>query len=113
MTKKVLLLGCAFPAELRYFARGVARAGAHAFGVDHVPQSQLPDVARESLSGYLQVANLFDEDASFHAVRAWAGSTTFDRVESLWEGTVLLAARLREAFGAPSGSSSPPGIPWS
>ena len=99
--KNVLLLGCAFPAELRYFARGVARVGARVFGVDHVPQSHLPDIARESLSGYLQVASLFDEDAAVAAVRAWAGSTTFDRVESLWEGTVLVAARLREVFGAP------------
>jgi biotin carboxylase len=101
MTKKVLLLGCAFPAELQYFARGVARVGAHAFGVDQMPESHLPAIVRESLSGYLQVPSLFDEDAAFDAVRAWAGSTAFDRVESLWEGTVLLAARLREAFGAP------------
>ena len=101
MTKNVLLLGCAFPAELRYFARGVARVGARVFAVDMVPESQLPDIVRESLSGYLQVPNLFDEQAAFDAVRAWAGHMTFDRVESLWEGAVMLAARLRESFGAP------------
>jgi len=35
------------------------------------------------------------------AVRRWAGPVRFDHVETLWEPTVLLAARLREAFGAP------------
>jgi biotin carboxylase len=99
--KNVLLLGCAFPAELRYFARGVSRVGARVFAVDQMPESQLPDLARESLSGYLQVESLFDEQAAFDTVRAWAGSRSFDRIESLWEGTVLLAARLRDALGAP------------
>lgn len=99
--KNVLLLGCAYPPELPYFTRGLAQVGARVFGVDHQPESQLPALTRESLSGYLQVASLSDEEASFHAVRSRVGSTPFDRVESLWEPTVLLAARLREALGAP------------
>lgn len=99
--KNVLMLGCAYPAELGYFTRGVARAGARTFAVDQVPESHLPPFVRESLSGYCQVPSLFDEQVAFEAVRTWAGSMTFDRVESLWEPTVLLAARLREALGAP------------
>jgi biotin carboxylase len=99
--KTVLLLGVSWPAELSYFARGLARVGARVFGIDGVPESHLPAHVRESLSGYLQVASLFDEQAAFNAVRGWAGSMTFDHVETLWEPTVLLAARLREALGAP------------
>lgn len=99
--KNVLLLGCSWPAELSYFARGLARAGARVFGVDAVPESHLPQHARESLSGYLQVRSLFDEQEAFDAVRRWAAPVMFDRVETLWEPTVLLAARLREALGAP------------
>lgn len=99
--KTVLFLGCAYPAELPLFARGLARVGARVFGVDQVPESHLPQAARESLSGYLQVTSLFDEQAAFEAVRQWAGAVTFDHVETLWEPTVLLAARLRDAFGAP------------
>jgi biotin carboxylase len=99
--KNVLFLGCAYPAELPLFARGLARVGARVFGVDQVPESHLPQEARESLSGYLQVPSLFDEQAAFEAVRRWAGSVTFDHVETLWEPTVLIAARLRDAFGAP------------
>jgi biotin carboxylase len=101
MTKNVLLLGCAYPPELPYFARGVARTGARVFGVDQVPESHLPPMTRASLSGYCQVQSLFDEDQSLDIVRRWAGSASFDRVESLWEPCVLLAAKLREAFGAP------------
>ena len=101
MTKNVLLLGCAYPPELPYFTRGVARAGARVFAVDQLPESHLPPMVRESLSGYCQVPSLFDEEPAVDAVRRWAGSKTFDRVESLWEPSVLLAARLREALGAP------------
>lgn len=100
MTKNVLLLGCAYPPELPYFTRGVAGVGARVFAVDQVPESQLPRMVRECLSGYCQVASLFDEQAAFDTVRRWAGPMSFDRVESLWEPAVLLAARLREAFGA-------------
>lgn len=92
-------------AGLSFFARGLARVGARVFGVDAVPESMLPPHARESLSGYLQVTSLFDEQAAFDAVRRWARSMTFDRVETLWQPAVLLVARLREALGAPGLSS--------
>lgn len=97
----VLLLGCAWPLELSYFCRGLARMGARVFAVDLVPASQLPPHVRESLSGYLQVSALFDEGVAFDEVRHWAAALPFDRVETLWEPMVLLAARLRETFGAP------------
>jgi len=99
--KNVLLLGCSWPPELPHFARGLATVGARVFGVDQVPESHLPATARESLSGYLQVTSLFDEHAAFDGVRRWAGAMAFDQVETLWEPTVLLAARLREALGVP------------
>jgi biotin carboxylase len=99
--KTVLLIGCAWPAELTYFARGLARVGARVFGVDGVPESHLPPHARESLSGYLQVSSLFDEQVAVDEILRWAGTRRFDHVETLWEPTVLLAARLRDALGAP------------
>ncbi|HUP60964.1 MAG TPA: hypothetical protein VNA69_11145 [Thermoanaerobaculia bacterium] len=101
MSKNVLLLGCAYPPELPYFCRGVAQAGARVFGVDMMPESHLPPLTRESLSGYCQIGSIFDEENALDTVRRWSGSMTFDRVESLWEPAVLLAARLREALGAP------------
>jgi len=97
----VLLLGCAFPPELQYFTRGLAQVGARVFGVDQYPESDLPTMTRAALSGYLQVPSLFDEQTAFDMVRRTVRSRNFDRIESLWEPTVLLAARLREALGAP------------
>jgi biotin carboxylase len=98
--KNVLLLGCAWPAELAYFARGLARVGARVYGVDSHPESQLPREARESLSGYLQVSSLFDEHVAVEEILRWRPAT-FDLVETLWEPTVLLAARLRDELGVP------------
>jgi len=71
------------------------------FGVDMQPESQLPEITQHALSGYLQVDSLFDEHGAAEAVRRWAGPMQFDHIESVWEGTVLLAARLREVLGAP------------
>lgn len=99
--KTVLLLGCSWPTELSYFARGLARVGARVFAIDGVPESHLPPYVRESLSGYLQVASLFDEHAAFEAIRRWAEPMRVDLVETLWEPTVLLAGRLRDALGTP------------
>lgn len=99
--KDVLLVGCAYPTELTFFARGLARVGARVTGLDQVPESHLPARTRESLSHYVQVDTLFDENAAFESARRQLGSRQFDRVESLWEPTVLLASRLREALGAP------------
>ena len=102
--KNVLIVGCAYPPELPHFTRGVARVGARAFGVDVMPESQLPPMVRETLSGYLQVGSLIDEEGCVDAVRRWAGAPQFDHIESLWEGTVLTAGRLRDALGVPGHS---------
>jgi biotin carboxylase len=99
--KNILIVGCSYPPELPHFTRGLAQVGGRVFGVDMQPESQLPAMTRAALSGYLQVDSLFDEHAALDAVRRWAGSRQFDHIESVWEGTVLLAARLREAFGVP------------
>jgi hypothetical protein len=101
MTKNVLLLGCAYPPELPYFTRGVASVGARVYGVDMLPENQLPPMVRQTLSGYCQVPSLVDEVTAVDTVQSWAGSKTFDRIESLWEPCVLLAARLRETLGTP------------
>jgi biotin carboxylase len=70
-------------------------------GVGDQPAAALLDPARRSLSGYLQVRNLWDEAAVVAEVRAWLAGTLPDRVECLWEPGVLLAAKLRDALGVP------------
>jgi hypothetical protein len=95
----VLFLAPGYPDEMPLFVRGLSRHGARVFGVGDVPESQLPELTRRHLSGYVQ-ANLRDEAGAVETVRRAAeGHVHFDRVIALWEPAVLLAARLREALG--------------
>ena len=97
----VLMFSPGFPAEMPYFTRGLARVGVRALGLGDQPAEMLPDAARESLSDYLRVRNLFDEGGVVEEVQRWASRVQIDRVECLWEPGMLLAARLREALGLP------------
>ncbi|MDQ6925250.1 MAG: ATP-grasp domain-containing protein [Candidatus Eremiobacteraeota bacterium] len=95
----VLFLAPGYPDEMPLFVRGLAREGARVFGLSDVPESQLPEMTRRHLSGYVQ-ADIRDEAGAVDTVqRATTGRVTFDRVVCLWEPGVLLAARLREALG--------------
>ena len=97
----VLFIAPGYPDEMPLFVRGLARRGARVFGLGDVPESQLPEMTRHHLSGYVQ-ADIRDEPGAVAAVqRAAAGRVAFDRVVCLWEPGVILAARLREALGVP------------
>jgi len=95
----VILLSPGFPGEMPFFARGLAEIGAKVLGVGEQPEGALPDLARHSLSAYLQVDSLWDEDRVIEKVRRYASGLEVHRVECLWEPAMLLAARLREAVG--------------
>ena len=97
----VLFLSPGYPAEMPLFTRGLAAVGARVLGVGDTPAGALPSEARGALSDYMQVRNLWDEEAVVRDVRGWLRGRTIDRVECLWEPGVVLAARLREALGAP------------
>jgi hypothetical protein len=97
----VLMIAPGYPGEMPYFCRGLTRAGGRVYGLSDVPEGDLPSLAREHLSGYLRVGNLTDEDAVVRAVTAGVGSHKIERVVCLWEPGVVLAAKLREALGAP------------
>ncbi len=99
----VLLLSPAYPDEMTRFAEGLAAVGARVFGVGEQPVGTLPKRCRASLTAYLQVSSLFREDAAISEItQEVAGKGVhFDRVESLWEPLMELAARLRETLGVP------------
>jgi len=82
------------------FVRGLAEVGARVYGVGDQPSSALPAAARQGLTDYLQV-RWGDDDRVIAAVRDWLRGKSIDRVESMWETQMLLAARLREAFSVP------------
>ncbi|MCA8968310.1 MAG: ATP-grasp domain-containing protein [Planctomycetes bacterium] len=98
---RVLMISPGFPTEMPLFTRGLARVGAEVYGLGDQPRSALaPDVAA-SLHDYLQVRDLWDEARVVGEVRHWLGNRRIDRVEVLWEPGMMLAAKLREALGAP------------
>lgn len=97
----VLFLAPAYPVEMRRFTKGFAEVGARVWGVGDSPVSSLPADVRDCLAGYLQVPRIMDENDVIQRVEAWLGSRRPDRIESLWEPLVLLAARLRDRLGVP------------
>ncbi len=97
----ILIIQPGFPAEIPYFVRGLAQAGARVLGVGDQPRGSLPAVAQEGLSAYLHVSNLWNARALVAALRAWPLPLKLDRVECLWEVGMELAALVREAFKLP------------
>jgi hypothetical protein len=98
---QVLMVSPGYPPEMAYFTRALAATGARVLGLGDGPAGGLDPTAKAALSDYLQVKNLWDEEATVEAVRRWPAARGLDRVECLWEPGVLLAARLREALGLP------------
>src|SRR3954471_4304273 len=96
----VVMLSPGYPAEMAYFTRALADAGARVIGIGDQPPHALPDAARQSLAHYEHV-NLADEGAVLRALGGLAQHVAFDRVECLWEPYMILVARVREAFGLP------------
>ncbi len=83
------------------FVRGLVEIGAEVYGLGDAPAGALPPAVRHALAGYLRVRSLWDEPAVVREVTDWIGRLRIDRVECLWEPGMLLAARIREALGAP------------
>src|SRR5262252_10120825 len=97
----IIMISPGYPAEMAFFARGLAAAGASVIGIGDQPPSSVPQVAREALAHYLQVGSLAAGDAVAAAVDELARHMRIDRVECLWEPYMLLAARLRDELGLP------------
>ncbi len=97
----VLFFSPGFPAEMPQFVRGLAEVGAQVFGVGDQPVEVLPDAAREGLADYQRVDSLWDESGLLATARAIADRVGLDRIECLWEPGMLLAATVREKLGLP------------
>jgi biotin carboxylase len=99
--RTVLLISPGYPAEMPFFVRGLAASGARVVGVGDQPATSLPAMAQENLDAYWQVPSFGDEHGIVEAVRRHAAYVRIDQVESLWEPTMMLAARLREMLDVP------------
>ena len=96
----IVMLSPGYPAEMAYFTRALASVGARVIGIGDQPPQSLPEPARKSLAHYEHV-NLADGDAVLRALRGLSQHASIDQVECLWEPYMILAARIREAFGLP------------
>ena len=94
------MLSPGYPIEMSYFTRGLAAVGATVIGVGDQPPHAVPEAARNALAHYEHVS-LSDEGAVMAALHGLAQHVRIDQVECLWEPYMLLAARIREAFGLP------------
>jgi len=101
MTATVLMISPGFPGDMPYFTRGLAQVGARVLGVGDQPAGALEPACAAALSDYLQVRDLWDEQATIEEVRRWLAGREVSRVECMWEPGVVLAAKLRRALGAP------------
>ncbi len=97
----VLMISPGYPAEMAYFTRGLAAAGASVIGLGDQGVSALPDVARDALAHYVPVGSLAAQDAVAAVVRELARQVRIDQVECLWEPYMILAARLRAELDLP------------
>jgi biotin carboxylase len=97
----VLMISPGYPAEIPLFTQALAVEGARVIGVGDQPADALPEAARRSLSGYVQISSFADEEAAVEETIAALRGSNIDRVESMWEATMYLAARLRERIGTP------------
>jgi carbamoylphosphate synthase large subunit len=94
----VIFLSPGFPSEMADFVRALSEVGANVIGIGDQPQANLPDKARQALAAYYEVS--FSEPvAMVETAMRIAERVRVDRVESLWEPLMLLAARMREELG--------------
>jgi formate-dependent phosphoribosylglycinamide formyltransferase (GAR transformylase) len=97
----VLMISPGYPAEMAFFTRGLAQAGASVIGLGDQPLEALPLIARDALAEYVYVGSLAADDHVAATVRELARLARIDQVECLWEPYMVLAARLREELGLP------------
>jgi len=97
----VLMISPGYPAEMEFFARGLAAAGASVIGVGDQPVESVPAIARDALAHYIPVGSLAAGKAVAATVRELARRVRIDRVECLWEPYMMLAARLRQELYLP------------
>jgi biotin carboxylase len=97
----VLMISPGYPAEMAFFTRGLAQAGADVVGLGDQGTDALPAIARDAMAHYVRVGSLAATDQVAQTVAELAAQVRIDRVECLWEPYMLLAARLREQLGLP------------
>ncbi len=98
---KVLMISPGFPVEQPYFTSRLAQQGAQVIGLGDQAPEAMPELARSALSAHIRIQTFGDEDAIVQQVLEFHRRIPIDRVESTWEPTMILAAKIREALRLP------------
>lgn len=104
MSFDVVLISPSFPEDNGHYTKALhALSGVRVLGVGDQPLASMPADVREAIDEHLVVPKLWDEENTVARTREWLTKLGIrpDRVECLWEPGVVLAARMREAFGVP------------
>lgn len=96
----VVFLSPGFPTEMTDFVRGLAEVGANVIGLGDQPAGNVPGKAQQALAAYYQIS-FSDPRGVVELVHQINERVRIDRVESLWEPLMILAARLRQELGLP------------
>ena len=99
MPKNVLIISPGYPTDMPEFTRGLAESGARVIGVGDQGVGALPELVRNSVSDYIQVASLWNSEQVASELRHRFRGQSLDRIECLWEPGIMLAAELRQQFG--------------
>ncbi|MGQ0849242.1 MAG: ATP-grasp domain-containing protein [Actinomycetota bacterium] len=94
----VMFLSPGFPIEMTDFVRGLSEVGATVVGLGDQPEKAVPAKARHALAAYYQVS-FSDPGSVVRTAMSIAEQVRIDRVESLWEPLMILAAKIREVLG--------------
>ncbi len=97
----VLFLSPGYPVEMPKFVRGLAESGARVIGLGDQSERALPPDARDHLAAYVQGPGFADEGRLVSEATRIAEHMRIDRVVSLWEPLMIVAARICEAVGVP------------
>lgn len=98
---KVVFIQPSYPLEQQDFCRGLKEVGAQVIGVGSGAEAAQPAKTRRHIDAWLDAGNLLDIDGAAMRIARAVNHLGVDRVESLWEPTVELAAKVRELLGVP------------
>lgn len=98
---KVVFIQPSYPLEQQDFCRGLKEVGAQVIGVGSGPEGAQPAKTRRHIDAWLDAGNLLDIDGAAVRIARAVNHLGIDRVESLWEPTVELAAKVRDLLGVP------------
>jgi len=97
----VIFIAPHFPANQKQFVRALKMVGARVTGIGEAPVGMLSSDLQDWLDGYEQVGNVCDTQQMLDTVRAIQKRGWVDRLESVVEAHMYVAAKVREASGIP------------